>query len=306
MKKQLRTGLMLLVAVVLATVTGWTSTVDASSSRTSSSQEQLIVVNKKTNKLAFFEKGKLVKEYTVATGLTPDLTPEGKFKIVNKIKNRPYYKEGIKGGDPTNPLGDRWIGLDVNGTKGTTYAIHGNNNERSIGKYVSAGCIRMHNDSVRELFERVRVNAYAVVTTSSLSFEEIARNNGYDVGPEKYEGKVIINGTEQKLSAPMIMSEQRIYVPMRDLFQLLGATVQWDNATKTVTAYSSGLVLVHKPLTATAMVNGSSVTINASQMVDGSVMLPLRDISTLSQFDVHWDSKTNSVILTGKATAASK
>lgn len=298
--------MMLLMAAVLITVTAWTGTADASTNRTSSSQEQLIVVNKKTNKLAFFEGGRLVKEYTVGTGLTPDLTPEGKFKIVNKIKNRPYYKDGIKGGDPTNPLGDRWIGLDVNGTKGTTYAIHGNNNERSIGKYVSAGCIRMHNKSIHELFEKVKVNSYAVVTTSSLSFEEIARNNGYDVGPQKYNGKIVINGKEQTLTQSMIMSEQRIFVPMRDLFQLLGATVQWDNAAKTVTAYSRGLVLVHKPLTSTATVNGSSVSIITSKMHDGSVMLPLRDISTLSQFDVHWDAKTNTVHLTTKPTAAAK
>ncbi|MFS0724035.1 L,D-transpeptidase family protein [Paenibacillus sp. 1P07SE] len=306
MRKQLRAGMIMMLAAVLVTMTAWTGTADANTNRISSSQDQLIVVNKKTNKLAFFEGGKLVQEYTVATGLTPDLTPEGKFKIVNKIKNRPYYKEGIKGGDPTNPLGDRWIGLDVNGTKGTTYAIHGNNNERSIGKYVSAGCIRMHNKSIHELFEKVKVNSYAVVTTSSLSFEEIARNNGYDVGPQKYNGKIVINGTEQKLTQSMIMSDQRIFVPMRDLFQLLGATVQWDNTTKTVTAYSRGLVLVHKPLTGSATVNGSSVSINTSMMHNGSVMLPLRDISTLSQFDVHWESKNNTVYLTSKATATSK
>ena len=118
------------------------------------SKNELIIVNKQTNQLAFFANGELVKTFSVATGRTSDLTPEGSFKIVNKIKNRPYYKDHIPGGDPKNPLGDRWLGLEVNGTEGTTYAIHGNNNSRSIGKYVSAGCIRMKNDEIHWLFRR--------------------------------------------------------------------------------------------------------------------------------------------------------
>ncbi|MDO6851927.1 L,D-transpeptidase [Priestia megaterium] len=68
--------------------------------------------------------------------------------MLNKIKNRPYYTGHIPGGDPRNPLGKRWLGLNANGTYGDTYGIHGNNNESSIGKYVSQGCMRMHNSSV--------------------------------------------------------------------------------------------------------------------------------------------------------------
>ena len=77
-----------------------------------------------------------------------------------KVKNRPYYKEGIKGGDPRNPLGDRWLGINVkvNGRTSYAYAIHGNNNANSIGKYVSAGCIRMHNKDVRWLYDKVKMN----------------------------------------------------------------------------------------------------------------------------------------------------
>ncbi|PMU46559.1 N-acetylmuramoyl-L-alanine amidase, partial [Pseudomonas sp. GP01-A3] len=77
---------------------------------------QFIIINKAINRLAFYENGKLVKEFKVATGRSQELTPEGKFKIVNKIVNRPYYKENIPGGDPRNPLGNRWLGLNARGT----------------------------------------------------------------------------------------------------------------------------------------------------------------------------------------------
>ncbi|MDF2058550.1 L,D-transpeptidase [Priestia megaterium] len=63
-----------------------------------------------------------------------DKTPVGFFKVVNKIKNRPYYKRKIPGGYPCNQLGKRWLGLNANRTYVDTYGIHGNNNESSIFK----------------------------------------------------------------------------------------------------------------------------------------------------------------------------
>jgi hypothetical protein len=156
--------------------------------------EQLIIINKKTNRLAFFDNGKLVKIFPVGTGRTRDLTPEGTFNIVNKIKNRPYYKKNIPGGDPRNPLGDRWLGLDALGTYGTTYGIHGTNNESSIGKYVSSGCVRMHNKDVRWLFDQVKVKTTVIITYTSDSFEKIALNSGYPISEEQI---LIASATEQ-------------------------------------------------------------------------------------------------------------
>ncbi|MDR7240834.1 Ig-like domain-containing protein [Neobacillus drentensis] len=136
--------------------------------------KQLIIINKKINKLAFYENGKLVKTYRVATGRTSRLTPEGTFYIREKIKNRPYYKHNIPGGDPRNPLGKRWMGLSKQENGGYPYAIHGNANESSIGKYISGGCIRMHNNEVIELFSKVNIGAKVVITTSKKSFNQLA------------------------------------------------------------------------------------------------------------------------------------
>ncbi|WP_180960290.1 L,D-transpeptidase family protein [Neobacillus cucumis] len=143
---------------------------------------QLIIINKKTNTLAFYDSGKLVRTFKVATGKTRNLTPEGKFRIVTKIVNRPYYKGHIPGGDPRNPLGNRWLGLEARGTYGTTYAIHGNANESSIGKYISHGCVRMHNNEVRWLFSQVKMYTTVIITYSGSSFDAIAKANGFNVG----------------------------------------------------------------------------------------------------------------------------
>ncbi|WP_227938597.1 L,D-transpeptidase family protein [Alkalihalobacillus deserti] len=170
--------------VILSFLLVFISLFFASNSAHASTQEQLIIINKSVNELAFFEGGKLVRTFQVATGRNSTLTPEGTFRIVNKITNRPYYSGGIPGGSPSNPLGDRWLGLDARGTYGTTYAIHGNNNASSIGNYVSAGCVRMHNDEVRWLYSRVNLNTKVVITSSKSSFATIAVSHGY-LNPEQ-------------------------------------------------------------------------------------------------------------------------
>jgi lipoprotein-anchoring transpeptidase ErfK/SrfK len=93
-----------------------------------------ITVNTKTRRLHLIKNGKWFKSYPVGIGkmLTP--TPKGTFRIINKAVN------------PGGPYGARWLGLNRKG-----YGIHGTNNPSSIGKYVSHGCIRMHNKDVVEL-----------------------------------------------------------------------------------------------------------------------------------------------------------
>lgn len=112
-----------------------------------------IEVNKKTNKLYLYTNGVVTKVYPVATGRSAELTPEGTFPMVVKIV-KPGWKN-IPGGDPKNPLGPRWNGLEVKGDRGRTYGIHGNNNPSSIGTNASSGCIRMHNNDVIELFNTI-------------------------------------------------------------------------------------------------------------------------------------------------------
>lgn len=153
--------------------------------------EQLIIINKATNELVFYDNGMLIKKYSVATGREAGFTPEGKFKVIVKAENVPYYKLHIPGGAPNNPLGPRWIGLDVPGTWGYTYGIHGNSNESSIGTYASSGCVRMHNKEVKELYSNVKTESTVIITRSNKTFDEIAIENGYQVKNVKKEAKII-------------------------------------------------------------------------------------------------------------------
>lgn len=60
---------------------------------------------------------------------------------------------------PHNPLGPRAMLL-----KGTEYAIHGTNRRDSIGTRASYGCIRMYNEDVVDLYDKVTIGTPVVVT----------------------------------------------------------------------------------------------------------------------------------------------
>ena len=65
----------------------------------------------------------------------------------------------IEAGSPKNPMGAAALVLVHN-----ELAIHGTNNPGSIGGLVSAGCIRMHNKDIMDLYERVGVGTRVVFT----------------------------------------------------------------------------------------------------------------------------------------------
>jgi lipoprotein-anchoring transpeptidase ErfK/SrfK len=71
------------------------------------------------------------------------------------------YPARVPGG-PANPLGARALYL-YQGNKDTLYRIHGTNQPEYIGQAISSGCIRMTNEDVIDLFDRVRQGAIVVV-----------------------------------------------------------------------------------------------------------------------------------------------
>jgi lipoprotein-anchoring transpeptidase ErfK/SrfK len=77
------------------------------------------------------------------------------------IARQPYLPRMIAGG-PGNPLGARALYIG-----GTQYRIHGTNNPSSIGKHMSSGCIRLTNDSIIDLYGRVKVGAKVIVLPAS-------------------------------------------------------------------------------------------------------------------------------------------
>ena len=74
-------------------------------------------------------------------------------------KARPGLARVHAGGAPSNPMGAAALTLS-----GGDYAIHGTNDPSSIGGFVSYGCIRMYNQDITDLFDRVNIGTPVLVT----------------------------------------------------------------------------------------------------------------------------------------------
>ncbi len=108
-----------------------------------------IEVNKTTNELVLFMNDKFFKRYPVGTG-EYHRTPEGDFKITERIAQPTWWRpdgKAVPYGTTNNVLGTHWLSIDVPG-----YGIHGTWEPETIGYQSSAGCVRMHNDDIEELY----------------------------------------------------------------------------------------------------------------------------------------------------------
>lgn len=74
-------------------------------------------------------------------------------------RDKPGMPDVIPGGSPRNPMGVAAMTL-----AGGEYAIHGTNVPGSVGGFVSYGCIRMLNDDISDLYQRVPIGTTVTVT----------------------------------------------------------------------------------------------------------------------------------------------
>lgn len=74
---------------------------------------------------------------------------EGSFAVSDKVENPVYYgrQSSIAAEDPTNPLGERWIGL------GRQMAIHGTNDPQALGRTDLPGWISLREHDVEEVYD---------------------------------------------------------------------------------------------------------------------------------------------------------
>nr|WP_046631561.1 L,D-transpeptidase [Neorhizobium galegae] len=86
----------------------------------------------------------------------PDWTPPS--EMISREAAKGHYLPARMEGGPENPLGARAMYLGS-----TLYRIHGTNAPWSIGSAVSSGCIRMRNEDVTDLYERVNIGTKVVV-----------------------------------------------------------------------------------------------------------------------------------------------
>jgi len=122
-----------------------------------------IVANKADKTLYAYNGDKLVATYPTTVGSDATPSPKGSFKIINKVK-MPWYKSTVGEGaqkkvhmiapGPNNPVGVVWMGLSK-----PSYGLHGSPVPEGISRQGSAGCVRLTNWDVLEVYANVENGA---------------------------------------------------------------------------------------------------------------------------------------------------
>ncbi len=112
-----------------------------------------IVVDPSKHQLAVVQGNTIIRSYPV--GLGGDRTPEGEFRISEKVRNPNGRDDGV--------FGSRGMTLSD-----TLYAIHGTDDPGSIGGDESLGCVRMGKSDVEELYDMVPLGTKVSIKKGSL------------------------------------------------------------------------------------------------------------------------------------------
>ena len=125
----------------------------------------------------------------------------------------------------------------------------------------------------------------------------------YALNPQPEPPRVYIDGTLLQLEVAPLLEDGRTFLPMRAIFEALGADVQWNGATQTVTAKKGTMTLTMQIGSSTAQKNGSSVILEAPAMIsDQRTLVPLRFVGEALGGSVKWEGSSRQILINSAAS----
>lgn len=116
-----------------------------------------------------------------------------------------------------------------------------------------------------------------------------------------------IDGANKVFDVMPQIIDGRTMVPMRGIFEEFGATIIWDDPTKTVTGINGATTVVLTINESKAKLNGREVTLDVpAQIINGRTMVPVRFIAEAMGCNVSWNAVTKTVIINRKLVKIEK
>jgi len=116
---------------------------------------------------------------------------------------------------------------------------------------------------------------------------------------------VVYNGTRLDFDVPAQIVGGRVMVPLRGMFEAMGATVDWDAATQTATAVRGDTTVVLTVGSLRPTINGVVVLLDVpAQIVNGRTLAPLRFVGEAFGGVVTWNAATKTATITTNKTTA--
>lgn len=139
------------------------------------------------------------------------------------------------------------------------------------------------------------------ITNASNEFTYNAKANSLSIirlTADKDLIKVSVDGDYLSFDQPPVLANERTLVPFRAIFEKLGASVDWNGETQTVTAVKGETEITLKIGESAIYVNGEKKQLDvASQIVNDRTLVPVRAISESLDCEVGWDGDTKTVII---------
>ncbi|MCI3918823.1 DUF5050 domain-containing protein [Paenibacillus sp. TRM 82003] len=115
--------------------------------------------------------------------------------------------------------------------------------------------------------------------------------------------QVRIDGETQAYTQPPVNANGSVMVPMRAIFETLGAQLEWIGSTSTVKARKGDAAIELVIGSSYAIINGANVKLNAAPInVNGNTMVPIRFISEALGGSVSWDNASRTVVIESGAS----
>lgn len=110
---------------------------------------------------------------------------------------------------------------------------------------------------------------------------------------------VTVNGSPIMFDQPPVLQNDRTLVPLRAIFEALGATVEWNNDTQTVTSTKDGKTIILTIGSNILYVNGTPITLDVpAQLLNGRTLVPVRAVAESFECNVDWNGSTQTVVIT--------
>jgi hypothetical protein len=110
--------------------------------------------------------------------------------------------------------------------------------------------------------------------------------------------RVLINNREISFDQPPVVINDNVLVPMRGVFEELGADVKWKASTQTITARKDATEIIIQIGSTFASVNGKTQQLSSpATMIGGRTLVPLRFISEALGAQVQWQAASRTVMI---------
>lgn len=144
-----------------------------------------------------------------------------------------------------------------------------------------------------------KISKWAIVPllAGSLAFPQLTEANEQAI-------TVLVNDTQVKFDQNPVIQGDITLVPLRGVFENLGAEVKWDPKSEKVYIVNGNEEIILQPGSVNAFINNAITSLSVKpQLINNRVMVPLRFVSEALDANVEWDAKTRNITITQNSSA---